>query len=134
MVWIPSAVHAEMTVKDDDNFWSSTGSPHNVGEEFILYKLKGPFCAVRAVQVQVYRAAFQGGYGSEASLTSVAFSSLLRWCTSIMFRVCFCASALQRYSYAVAMLMPLGTAREHCRPADLYTVQGSSLSRAGSCD
>lgn len=52
---------AEMTVRNDGNFWSSTGSPHDIGEEFILYKLKHPLSIVRAVVVQVYRATFQGG-------------------------------------------------------------------------
>jgi hypothetical protein len=55
---------AEMTVKNDGNFWSSTGSPHDIGEEFILYKLKHPLSVVRAVVVQVYRATFQGGCDS----------------------------------------------------------------------
>ena len=52
---------AEMTVQSDGNFWSSTGSPHEIGEEFILYKLQHPLAVVRAVVVQVYRATFQGG-------------------------------------------------------------------------
>eukprot|EP00892_Ulva_mutabilis_P003857 jgi/Ulvmu1/1843/UM119_0062.1 len=67
----------EMTVKDDGNFWSSTGSPHDVGEEFLLYKLKYPFSLVRAVEVQVYRAAFQGGgpiYPAKQLLVEVGHS------------------------------------------------------------
>jgi hypothetical protein len=52
---------ADMTVANDGNFWSSTGSPHEIGEEFILYKLRHPLSVVRAVVVQVYRATFQGG-------------------------------------------------------------------------
>ena len=48
----------------DGNFWSSTGSPHEIGEEFILYKLQAPLSVVRAVVVQVYRATFQGGCAS----------------------------------------------------------------------
>lgn len=61
MARLIAEICAEMTVKDDGNFWSSTGSPHDVGEEFLLYKLKHPLSRVRAVEVQVYRAAFQGG-------------------------------------------------------------------------
>ena len=61
---------AGTTIDDNDNFWSSIASDHSESQEFLVYKLKGPLCAVHEVQIAACRAAFQHGCAHVASTTS----------------------------------------------------------------
>eukprot|EP00887_Chlorella_sp_A99_P007163 scaffold2.g7163.t1 len=45
----------------DQTFWSSTGSRGPEVDEWLLYRLAGPLCAVRFLRLTVFRASFQFG-------------------------------------------------------------------------
>lgn len=54
--------HPGNTLRDNGEFWSSTGSPEAGADEWLTYRLEGPACAVSYVTLAVYKATYQIGH------------------------------------------------------------------------